>query len=101
MVPFSPSPNSVNIDVSNTSQRVKISDGRGAQQVRYFNDGTATVWIRFGDATVTADSATAMPVGAGMCELFTINAPYNDPLYVAAIAAGSTGKIHFTPGEGI
>jgi len=101
VTPFSASTQTVNVDVSNASQRVLVSKGRGPQQIRWKNDGSATVWIRFGDSTVTADTATAMPVGSGDCEVQTVLAPYNGDVYVAAIAAASTGKIYFTPGAGI
>jgi len=101
MEPFSASAQTVNISVSNASQRVLVSKGRGVQQIRWKNDGTATVWIRFGDSTVTADTTTGMPVGAGDCEVQTVLAPFSGDIYVAVIAAASTGSIYFTPGAGI
>lgn len=97
MKPFSPAASTVNIDVSASSQRVLI--GRGVQNVRIMNDGSATAWLRFGDATVEAAVATGFPVGPGVTEV--LNPAETGDLYVAAIAAGSTGKIHFTPGVGI
>jgi hypothetical protein len=63
------------------------------------NNGTATAWFNFGtDSTVAATTAAGIPVGPGVTEVYTV--PKN-PLWVAAIAAGSTGKIYFTPGSGI
>jgi hypothetical protein len=62
------------------------------------NNGTATAWITFGDNTVTAVATSGLPVGPGVTEVLTV--PIIAPLYVAAIAAGSTGKIYFTPGMG-
>ena len=85
----------VNIDVSSSSQRVAIPNNNSS--VRVVNNGTATVWIAFGDVTVTASLTTSMPIGPGVIEVLRLS----NAGYVAAIAAGSTGKIYFTPGEGI
>lgn len=85
----------VNIDVSSSSQRVQIPNNNSS--VRVMNNGTATVWIAFGDVTVTAALASAMPVPPGAIEVLRLS----NAGYCAAIAAGSTGKIYFTPGEGI
>ncbi len=99
-IPFVPKPaGTVNIDVSNATQAVALACPLTETQIRVMNNGTATVWINFGISTVTAVLATSMPVGPGVTEVLTIRvgaAPY-----VAAIAAGSTGKIYFTPGSGI
>jgi hypothetical protein len=97
---FSPG-KTVNIAVGAASQAVKVSDQRGVQQVRVKNDGTATVWVAFGDSAVAASTASGIPLGSGETEGFTVMAPINGPLYAAAIAAGSTGTIYFTPGSGI
>lgn len=97
--PFVPKPaGTKNIDVSASSQRVDLGTFVGEQQVRVMNDGTATVWINFGTSTVTAALATSMPVGPGVTEVLTIRGA--SAINVAAIAAGSTGKIYFTPGVG-
>jgi hypothetical protein len=65
------------------------------------NNGTATAWIRFGDSTVAAVVANDLPVPAGEIEVFTLDCPAADALYMAAIAAGSTGSLYVTPGAGI
>ncbi len=65
------------------------------------NDGTATVWIEFGGSTVAAALATSMAVGAGVTEVFEFDVGLGQPVYAAAIAAGATGKIYFTPGIGV
>ena len=92
----------VQINVSASNQRVQLGNSANApkkrnRDIRVFNEGTATVWIEFGiDNTVAAAVATGMPIPAGAVEVFTgISANY-----VAAIAAGSTGKIYFTAGDG-
>lgn len=96
-VPFSPAGNqTVSINVSASSQNVQVTASSGMQQVRLMNNGTATVWIRFGtDNTVTATTSN-LPIAAGAAEVLS----HQGPLYVAAIAAGATGFIYFTPGEG-
>lgn len=96
---FSPIDGStVNINVSSSSQSVLVSNLGSGQQVRVENDGSATVWIRAGDSTVTATTSN-IPIPSGDIEVFTFNP--KGPLYIAAIAAGSTGKVYFTPGAGI
>lgn len=101
MNPFRPNGDAtVNIDVSSSSQRVKVSSFFGPHQIRVTNLGTAAVWLKFGSDTVTADVTNDFPVGAGSTEVFTVLGGESD-LYVAAIAAASTGKIYFTPGEGV
>lgn len=96
--PFSAA--STEISVSSTSARVQVSNFSGVQQLRIFNEGTATVRIRWGDASVVA-LATDYAVGPGVTEVLTIQSPDGQPLYVAAIAASSTGKIIFNTGIGI
>jgi hypothetical protein len=91
------------IDVSSSSQRVQIVTG-GCATVRVMNNGSATVWLEFGNSSVTASLTTGFPVGPGVTEVLTgsiIGPATNGDLYVAVIAAGSTGKIYFTPGDGI
>jgi hypothetical protein len=94
----------VNIDVSSSNQRVQLASGGCERAIRVMNNGTATVWIEFGNSAVTAALASGIPIGPGGTEILTgsiIGPDTNGELYVAAIAAGSTGKIYFTPGDGI
>lgn len=100
MKPFSPSPAStVNIDVSASSQRVAVPACIGGT-VRIMNNGTATVFIAFGDGTVTATTTAGIPIGPGVIEVMTVPL-VSGPLNIAAIASGSTGRIYFSAGEGI
>lgn len=88
------------ITVSSSSQRVAINGN--PDSIRICNLGTATVWIKFGDSTVTADATNDMPIpGNGFTEVQRYGNADGSVLYVAAIAAGSTGDIWFTPGSGI
>jgi hypothetical protein len=101
MKPFTPySAATVNIDVSGSSQSVSLAVRGGPQQVRVYNDGTATAWLNFGLTGLTAATTTGMPIASGACEVLTLP-DFGGTVYVAAIAAGATGKIYFTPGYGI
>lgn len=100
MQAFRPTPNAtVNIDVSSSNQRVIITDG-SANSIRVMNNGTATVWVDFGTVAVTAAVATSMAVGPGTTEILRFQNKDGSRLYAAAVAAGSTGKVYFTPGTG-
>lgn len=102
MQPFSPSPAStVNIDVSASSQRVAVP-ARVGGTFRIMNNGTATVWVEFGNSSVTASMTTGFPVAPGAIEVLRCqNTSDGSGIYAAAIAAAATGKIYFTPGDGI
>lgn len=102
MKPFLPTGDTVNIVVGAASARVALGPpvSNGALQCRIMNNGTATVWIKFGDSTVTATVAAGIPVGPGVTEVLTT--PHvATAVNVAAIAAGATGTIYFTQGEGV
>ena len=98
MQPFAPRPaGTVNIAVSAASQRVATNTGNAIGQIRVFNGATETIFVTFGDATVTADAATGTPIPSGAIEVMTVMAA----THVAAIGTGATGTIYFTPGVGI
>lgn len=99
MEPFRPfAGKTVNISVSSSSQRVEVG---ACGSVRVMNNGTATVWVDFGDVTITAATTTSFPVGPGVTEVLSFPRSVDGARrYAAAIAAGSTGSIYFTPGEG-
>lgn len=100
MQPFRPNAGAtVNIDVSSSSQSVALTNA--PDSIRIMNNGTATVWVNFGPSGVTAAVATGMPVGPGVTEVIRWRTSDGSALYAAAIAAGATGKIYFTPGSGI
>jgi hypothetical protein len=89
----------VNIDVSSSSQSVSLAV-TSKQQVRVMNNGTATAWITFGPGAATATTTAGIPIGPGVTEVLSVE-DLGGTLYAAAIAAGSTGKIYFTPGQGL
>jgi hypothetical protein len=101
LIQFAPSQNATaNISVSASSQRVQIANTTGRIRVRVMNNGTATVWLAFGDGTVSTAATTGIPLGPGTSDVWTIDAPAASPLYAAAIAAGATGSVYFSPGAG-
>lgn len=98
MNPFQGKPHStVHIDVSSVTQRVLVSNEPVARTIRAHNDGSATVLFEYGDATVTAVLANSQTLPAGAVEVQSVPA---GPIYAAVIAAGSTGSVYFTPGQG-
>jgi hypothetical protein len=97
--PFCPSAATKNIDVAASSANVLVANATGQQQIYVFNDGSATAWIAFGtDNNVAATLAAGMPIGSKLGGVITVT---DGPIWAAAIAAASTGKIYFTPGSGI
>lgn len=97
--PFRPYPDGTKkITVGSSSANVLIGDSPSV--IRVCNLGTAPVWVAFGsDNSIAADAATDVPIPAGEAELFTLPYPVSGKLYMAAIAAGATGDVYFTPGE--
>lgn len=101
MTPFAPqAATTANIDVSSSTQRVKIADAPGPLTIRVMNNGTATAWVDFGGSAIDATVTASFPVGPGVTEVL-IARHTKGAVYAAAIAAGATGKIYFTPGTGI
>jgi hypothetical protein len=71
-------------------------------QVRIYNAGPDTAFIRFGDSTVTATSAD-VPIPSGAIEVMSFTVPEQDVTgaYMAAITASGTATVYFTTGVGI
>jgi predicted metal-binding membrane protein len=88
------------IDVSASSGAVNLGRGANVSECLVFNDGTATVWFTFGLSTATASLTTSIPISTKAWASFRIPRIEGGNIYAAAIAAGSTGKIYFTPGIG-
>lgn len=99
MQAFFPTADTESIAVSAASQSINLERG---DQVRVMNNGSATVWIRFGASGVTVTTANGIPVPAGAIEVFSVTPGLaSADLHVAVIAAAATGSIYFTPGDGI
>lgn len=102
MRPFQPlAAGTKNIAVGAATANVQLVNSLGGIiQLRIANNGSATAWVEFGDSTITASLATSIPIGPGVVQIVTVQCPAG-PLYAAAIAAGATGNVYFTPGVGI
>lgn len=102
MSPFAPKKHSTTaFSVSSTTQSAQLSPSPGPMAVRIVNEGTATVWVAFGNAGVQANITDCVRIPAGVTEVLTAMSDDTTALYVSVIAAGATGAISFTPGEGI
>lgn len=91
----------VNINVSASSQSVRLVNRQAPVAVRVVNNGLATVWIGWGGPSASVTTSTGLPIGPGVHEVLTMEPDLNGELYIAAIAAGATGIIYFTSGEGV
>lgn len=72
----------------------------GGSAVRVKNLTDVTVFINFGISTVTAVLTTSMPIGTGDTEVFQIGPAVTHVAHIITTGV-ATGKIYFTPGEGI
>lgn len=87
----------VNIVVGAASANVLIGS---PTHVRIMNNGTATAWVALGASGLTTTLAAGIPVGPGLAvEIAVPPSLVNAPVYGAAIAAGATGTVYFTPGQ--
>lgn len=101
MRPFAPLEDCKNIAVSATTQRISLGQ---PDHVRVTNDGSATVWVRFGGPDVESSTSTGFPMTAGMTEVFSFPASLasgGTSVNVAVIAAAATGTVYFQTGVGI
>lgn len=71
-------------------------------QVRIYNGGPDTAFIRFGSSTVNATTAD-VPIPSGAIEVMTFTVPdqVTTGAYMAAITASGTATLYFTTGVGI
>lgn len=74
----------------------------GKTQIRIYNAGTTTVFMKKGtDATVTA-ALTDFPVAAGAVEVLTLTNLVASPVsHFAAIVASGSATLYITTGQGI
>jgi hypothetical protein len=66
--------------------------------VRLWNRGPDTIYIDFGDASVTADEDSSMPLPADHIALFGVPA---GATHIAMVTAGVNSVLYKTPGRGI
>lgn len=87
----------VNLGVTNASQRIQVQTGNISRHVRIYNSSANDVFIEIGDVGITAALATGMPIKAGTTQILALG-----ELYIAAIASvAGPSTVYFTPGEGL
>lgn len=94
MKAFRPTAATASITIAASSARTAITF---ADQVRWFNGASETVYVKFGDSSVAATTSD-IPVGAGVTEVMDV--PFG-ATHIAAIGTGATGSFKVTPGIGI
>ena len=95
--PFMPKGGTVNLSVGTTTSRVAVTrPGIGIQSVRIVNSGPNNIFITIGDVTVTAATATGMPILPYCVETFMLG---KDDTHVAAIADATGNTLYITTGE--
>lgn len=84
------------ISATTSSSSVNFVAQGKSRQVRIFNSGSSTVFIRFGKGTAAALVASDMAIPSGAIEVFNLG------LYdtIAGITATSTATVYVTLGEG-
>lgn len=97
---FTPTSDTVTASATTTTSNVALgaftSIAGGSVRVANIAAG-GTVFIKFGDATVTATTAAGMPVFAGAVETFQLGPK---DTYAAVITGLGTSTVYFTVGQG-
>jgi hypothetical protein len=100
--PFTPMGATVSVTPTTSSAALALTDpgATGGCAQRIYNGTDVAVLINFGASTAEAAVATSMPVPSGAIEVIQLGPRVTHVAHI--IAAGSaTGKIYFTPGEGV
>lgn len=95
--PFGVAGTTQNLAVTASNQYLALTGGGDASSLRIVNIGTQTVFLLFGTGTVAATVANAVPLLAGVIEVFAIG-PSVTSLAMIAATTGST--VYVTPGYG-
>lgn len=95
--PFTPGP-TANVAAAAASARVALPGAlRGGQVLVTNTPGSSMAFVAFGDATVTADAGTGMPVLPGAAYVLTLGA---EATHMAAIAPSGNTTVYVTTGQG-
>jgi hypothetical protein len=88
----------VNIAATSSATSVTLSDaGKSSSNIRIYNAGPNTAFIRMGIGAQTADVTSSMPIPPGVVEGFYKG---QADTISAVCASSETAKVYFTPGEG-
>lgn len=104
-IPFRPVADTTNVAATTTSSGATLlTVGAGnaidpsSYSVRIHNAGTTAAFVRFGDSSVTAATATnAIPIPAGGTEVMGL---LSNQLFHRVIMGSGTATVYFTVGEG-
>ena len=92
-----PKGNTVNLTVTGSTGSVAVTrPGVGIQSIRVVNNGSNVAFINIGDSTVTAATATSMPILPYSAETFMLG---KEDTHVAAIAGTTGNTLYITTGE--
>jgi hypothetical protein len=84
------------------SVTLPLAQGPGLTQIRVWNSGGSTVFVRFGSSAATVTAVTTdMPIPAGAVEVFTIGCNDGYTCVAAGITAAGTATLYFTVGQGV
>lgn len=93
-IPFDDETKSLSVGTSST--RVAFNAEHRGSNCRVCNVGDEMIFVKFGDASVVADT-NDIPVPANWVELFGVP---NDATHCAAIAGVGGNTMYITPGDG-
>lgn len=98
MSAFTPLPQGTkNIAATGTTANVALA--AASKTIEITNEGPDTVFVEFGDSTVTAAAATGYPVAAGQSKV--VGNSLAKATHAAAICdSGKTAKVFFSCGDG-
>ena len=91
---FAPTASTVALTATTTSSNAAIS---GTGTILFANNGTATVYVKFGTSNAVTAAATDTPVPAGQ----TIAFANGSNTYIAVLAASGSNPVMATPGTGL
>lgn len=96
---FTPTGSTVSISATQTTGSVSLTDpvAGNSPNVRIWNSGASTAFIRWGVGAQTAVT-TDLPLGSGQVENFFKG---QADTFAAICASGQTATVYFTPGTGI
>jgi len=100
---FTPISPTVNLSATSSSSRVAktplpTNSGGATHEIRLVNTGTVTVFVEFGDSTVTAAVATGLPILPNTVEAFMLSASQT---HIAGITSSGTATLYATTGLGV
>ena len=96
---FQPGEDSYNVTAATpTPGRIQVNFNAVKRRLRFASPtGSGDYWIKFGDATVVADTTTSMLALGGTVEMHTIP---SKKTHVSVLAATTSVSVNIVPGSG-